>query len=92
MAGSWGGDSSTPDLWASLHTVVNAEFADLEPLLELENQFERQFVEQEAAQAAQAQRFSGLRQRRVRHPREWSQSRVPQVRLRRAKRLQSRSR
>ena len=34
MAGSWGADAPVPDLWASLHTVVNAEFAELEPLFE----------------------------------------------------------
>ena len=69
MAGSWGDDGSRPDLWASLHTVMNAQFEELDPHLErfdlddlvrfrrnlqqsIELQFERQFAEQEAREAA----------------------------------------
>ena len=36
MAGSWGGDAPTPDLWASLRTVMNAPLADLEPFQRFE--------------------------------------------------------
>ena len=34
MAGSWGENTSAPDLWGSLFTVMHADWDDLNPLLE----------------------------------------------------------